>query len=65
MTPIALITGAAGLIGGYLVRTAPRWAPDWEVRGVTRAEADLTVRTQAEQLWHRHHFRREREFDLF
>ena len=54
MKPIALITGAAGLIGGYLVRSAPRWAPDWEVRGVTRAEVDLTDRTQMEQVWNRH-----------
>ena len=37
MKPVALITGAAGLIGGYLARSAPRWVPGWEVRGVTRA----------------------------
>ncbi len=54
MKPIALITGAAGLIGGYLVRTAPRWVPDWEVRGVTRAEVDLTDQRQVERLWDRY-----------
>lgn len=54
MKPIALVTGAAGLIGGYLVRTAPRWVPDWEVRGVTRAEVDLTDRAQVKRLWNRH-----------
>lgn len=54
MKPIALITGAAGLIGGYLVRTAPRWVSDWEVRGVTRAEADLTDRGDVQRLWDRH-----------
>ncbi|MBS0169617.1 MAG: SDR family oxidoreductase [Nitrospira sp.] len=54
MKQVVLITGAAGLIGGYLVRSAPRWVPDWEVRGVMRAEADLTDRAQVEQLWDRH-----------
>jgi dTDP-4-dehydrorhamnose reductase len=54
MKPIALITGAAGLIGGYLVRTAPRWAPQWEARGVTRAEADLTDPAQVEALRRRY-----------
>ena len=53
MKPIALITGAAGLIGGYLVRSASRWVPDWDVRGVTRAEVDLTDRTQVQRLWDR------------
>ena len=51
MKPTVLITGAAGLIGGYLVRTAARWAPQWEVRGVTRAEADLTDSAQVQELW--------------
>ncbi len=55
MKSIALITGAAGLIGGYLVRTAARWAPDWHVCGVTRAEVDLTDRAQVQRLWDRHH----------
>jgi dTDP-4-dehydrorhamnose reductase len=36
------ITGAAGLIGNYLVRTAPMYAPGWQVRGLTRQEVDLT-----------------------
>ena len=42
MAPLVLITGAAGLIGHYLVKTAPRWAPQWEVRGITRQDVDLT-----------------------
>ena len=54
MKPTVLITGAAGLIGGYLVRTAARWAPQWEVRGVTRAEADLTDSAQVQELRRRH-----------
>ncbi|HRC45549.1 MAG TPA: sugar nucleotide-binding protein, partial [Nitrospira sp.] len=53
MKPTALITGAGGLIGGYLVSTAARWAPQWNVRGVTRAEADLTDPMQVQELWDR------------
>jgi dTDP-4-dehydrorhamnose reductase len=36
------ITGAGGLIGSYLVRSAPRFAPDATVAGLTRAHLDLT-----------------------
>jgi dTDP-4-dehydrorhamnose reductase len=54
MKPVALITGAAGLIGGYLVRSASRWVPDWEVRGLTRTEVDLTDRAQMQRCWERH-----------
>ena len=39
--PLTWITGAGGLIGNYLVQTAPRCAPSWRVRGLTRAELDL------------------------
>lgn len=53
MKPVALITGAAGLIGHYLVRNAARWAPDYNVRGVTRAEVDLTDRAQVQRFWAR------------
>jgi dTDP-4-dehydrorhamnose reductase len=42
MAPLILITGVAGLIGHYLVKTAPRWAPQWEARGITRQDVDLT-----------------------
>jgi dTDP-4-dehydrorhamnose reductase len=42
MAPLILITGAAGLIGHYLVKTAPRWAPQRDVRGITRQDVDLT-----------------------
>jgi dTDP-4-dehydrorhamnose reductase len=51
MKPIAWVTGAGGLIGGYLVRTAPRWAPQWDVRGLTRLEVDLTDKSAVGQLW--------------
>ena len=51
MAPRAIITGAAGLIGQYLVKTAPRWAPEWGVRGLTRADLDLTDRERVERRW--------------
>jgi dTDP-4-dehydrorhamnose reductase len=35
------ITGANGLIGNYLVQTAPRFAPHWRVRALTRGQLDL------------------------
>ena len=35
------ITGANGLIGNYLVQTAPRFAPQFTVRALTRADFDL------------------------
>ncbi len=37
----AWITGANGLIGNYLVQTAPQSAPHWRVRALTRADFDL------------------------
>lgn len=36
------ITGAGGLIGNYFVQTAPKFAPAWRVRALTRREVDLT-----------------------
>ena len=46
-----LITGAAGLIGQYLLRSASRWASGWNVHGVTRVDADLTDHSSVERLW--------------
>ena len=51
MAPRAIITGAAGLIGQYLVKTAPRWAPVWDIQGLTRADLDLTDRANVERTW--------------
>uniref|UniRef100_UPI0011811E0F sugar nucleotide-binding protein n=1 Tax=Nitrospira cf. moscoviensis SBR1015 TaxID=96242 RepID=UPI0011811E0F len=51
MTRRAVITGAAGLIGSYLVRNAARWAPGWEVRGLGRADVDLTDQRAVERAW--------------
>ncbi len=39
--PLAWITGANGLIGNYLVQTAPRFAPQWRIRALTRTDFDL------------------------
>jgi len=38
---LAWITGANGLIGNCLVQTAPRFAPRWRVRALTRGQLDL------------------------
>jgi len=38
---LAWITGANGLIGNYLVQIAPKLAPRWRVRALTRADFDL------------------------
>src|SRR5688500_680298 len=46
--PLAWITGAGGLIGSYLERTAP---PHWKVRGLTRQALDLTVAKAVERLF--------------
>jgi dTDP-4-dehydrorhamnose reductase len=53
MKPVVLITGAAGLIGSYLVRTAPRWAPAWRAHGMRRQDADLMDHGQVTALWSR------------
>src|SRR5262245_39572022 len=54
MAPRAIITGAAGLIGQYLVKSAPRWAPGWQVLGLTRDQLDLTDRAAVTSVF-RHH----------
>lgn len=51
MTRRIVITGAAGLIGQYVVRNATRWAPEWEVHGLSRADLDLTDQKAVEQVW--------------
>ncbi|MDO8598452.1 MAG: SDR family oxidoreductase, partial [Sulfuricaulis sp.] len=42
--PLVWVTGAGGLIGNYLVQTAPAFAPDFNVQGLMRADLDLTDR---------------------
>ena len=54
MAPRAIITGAAGLIGQYLVKSAPCWAPGWDVQGLTRAQLDLTDRSAVASAFQRH-----------
>ncbi|HEY9510333.1 MAG TPA: SDR family oxidoreductase [Verrucomicrobiae bacterium] len=39
--PMVWITGAGGLIGNYLVQTAPRFAPGFKVFGLARSDLDL------------------------
>ena len=38
---LAWVTGAGGLLGNYLVQIAPKIAPRWQVRGLTREQLDL------------------------
>ncbi len=52
--PVALVTGAAGLIGRYLLATASRWAPEWDVRGLTRQDVDLTDEASVSRIWQEH-----------
>ncbi|HKS38121.1 MAG TPA: SDR family oxidoreductase [Verrucomicrobiae bacterium] len=42
INPVVWITGAGGLIGNYLVQTAPQFAPGCKVVGLKRAQLDLT-----------------------
>ncbi len=53
MKPRVIVTGAAGLIGRYVVKSASRWMPDWEVHGLTRADLDLTDHVAVESVWRR------------
>jgi dTDP-4-dehydrorhamnose reductase len=47
------ITGAGGLIGDYLVRTAPPFSPDTVLAGLTRAQLDLTDTAAVRREFHR------------
>ncbi|MBI5800564.1 MAG: SDR family oxidoreductase [Verrucomicrobia bacterium] len=40
--PCVWITGAGGLLGSYLLKTAPQFAPGCQVVGLRRSELDLT-----------------------
>ena len=53
MRPCVVVTGAAGLIGQYLVKTAFRWAPQWDVKGLGRVDLDVTDHGAAERAWQR------------
>ncbi len=49
--PVAIISGAGGLIGSHVVRVAPVHAPDWHVVGLTRRDLDLTDQAAVRQMW--------------
>ncbi|MDF0664850.1 MAG: SDR family oxidoreductase [Nitrospira sp.] len=51
MAPRVIVTGAAGLIGQYVVKSASRWAPGRQVHGLTRADLDLTDSVAVERTW--------------
>ena len=46
-----IITGTAGLIGQYFVKSAARWVPGWDVHGLSRTDLDLTDHTAVERTW--------------
>jgi dTDP-4-dehydrorhamnose reductase len=49
------ITGAGGLLGNYLVQTAPAFAPkNTTIIGLTRPQLELTDTTAVRDLFHRH-----------
>ncbi|MBM4125665.1 MAG: NAD(P)-dependent oxidoreductase, partial [Nitrospira sp.] len=41
-TKVGLVTGAGGLIGSYIAKTAAALAPSWTIHGLTRRDLDLT-----------------------
>jgi dTDP-4-dehydrorhamnose reductase len=49
--PLAWITGAGGLIGHELVQSAQQWAAGWNIRGLQRAELDITSHAQVQALY--------------
>jgi dTDP-4-dehydrorhamnose reductase len=51
--PRVWVTGAGGLIGNYLVQTAARFAPRWEVLPLTRQSVDLTENSAVRELFQR------------
>ena len=51
MKPRVIVTGSAGLIGHYVVKNAARWAPGWEVHGLSRADLDLTHSSAVERVY--------------
>lgn len=53
MKPRVIITGAAGLIGQYVMKSASRWGSGWDAYGLSRAILDLTDHAAVEQLWQR------------
>ena len=50
-TPLAIVTGAGGLIGSHLVTAASRWTRGWEVRGLSRPDLDLTDAARVREMW--------------
>lgn len=50
--PLVWITGAGGLIGGYLVRTARTFAPRWRIFPLARSDVDLADFPKVAALFH-------------
>ncbi|HEY4414347.1 MAG TPA: SDR family oxidoreductase [Verrucomicrobiae bacterium] len=52
MKKLIWITGANGLIGSHLVQVAPQYAPQWQVRALTRTDFDLLDFAAVEREFH-------------
>jgi dTDP-4-dehydrorhamnose reductase len=52
--PVAWITGAGGLIGNELVRSAPSYAPSFTVVGVTKSDCNLLDFSKVDTLLDQH-----------
>lgn len=50
--PLVWITGAGGLVGNQLVQLAPRFAPQFETVGLTRAKLDLLDSAAVRRMFH-------------
>src|SRR5690349_8814478 len=53
MARVAWVTGAGGLIGSHLVRTAAQFAPEITIQALTRGKLDLCDAAAVEQAFHR------------
>jgi dTDP-4-dehydrorhamnose reductase len=49
---VAWVTGAGGLIGNYLVRTAARFAPEWRALPIVREQLDLADFAAVDRAFH-------------
>jgi dTDP-4-dehydrorhamnose reductase len=52
MPPTIWLTGAGGLIGNYLLQTAPQYAPGCRVIGLARNQLDLTDTAAVQSTFH-------------
>ncbi len=49
--PLAVVSGAGGLLGSYFLSAATEYASQWKVVGLSRADLDLTDFQAIRQIW--------------